>query len=256
MSKALSYARSVQRTAANGTVAIEPNPRRIRAFFGGEIIADTTRSVYLLEKDHLPAYYIPWTDIRKDLLRETETTTVCPRKGTARYRTIEVGGRTSVDAVWTYPEPLEDSLDLSEYASFYWDRVDAWFEEDEQVFVHPRDPYVRVDVLPSSRHVEVYLGQRLVAETRHPKILFETGLPPRYYIPRIDVKNWLFTESSTTTACPYKGTASYVSAVSGPQDVAWFYPQTTPAASGIENHLSFYAERGARIVVDGVALGS
>lgn len=252
MSKALSYAHSVQQTAANGTVAIEPNARRIRVFFGGEVIADTTESVYLFEKDHLPAYYIPWTDIRGDLLRESETTTVCPRKGTARYRTIEVGDRTSVDALWTYPEPLHDSLDLSEYVSFYWDRVDAWFEEDEQVFVHPRDPYVRIDVLPSSRHVEVYLGETLVAETRNPKILFETGLPPRYYIPRVDVKNWLFTESSTTTACPYKGTASYVSAVSGQQDVAWFYPQTSASAFGIENHLSFYAERGARIVVDGM----
>lgn len=253
MSKALSHAQAVQQVAANGTVATEANPRRIRAWFGGEVVADTTASVYLFEKDHLPAYYIPWADVRTDLLRESPTTTVCPRKGTATYRTIEVAGRTSVDAVWTYPEHLDDALDLSGYVSFYWDRVDAWFEEDEQVFVHARDPYVRVDVLPSSRHVEVYVEQTLIAETTRPKILFETGLPPRYYLPRIDAKNWLFTASSTTTACPYKGTASYVSAASGPQDVAWFYPQTTPAASGIENHLSFYPDR-ARIVVDGVTL--
>lgn len=264
MSRALSHAQSVQTVAANGTVATEPNPRRIRAWFGGEVVADTTESIYVFEKDHLPAYYIPWTDVREDLLQDSATTTVCPRKGTATYRSIVVGDRTSVDALWTYPQHLDDALDLSGYVSFYWDRVDAWFEEDEQVFVHARDPYVRIVVLPSSRHVEVYLGETLVADTSSPKILFETGLPPRYYIPRIDVKNWLFTDSPTTTACPYKGTASYVSAasgstgpeVSGPQDVAWFYPQTTPAASGIENHLSFYAERGARIVVDGVTLDS
>ncbi|AYJ51195.1 DUF427 domain-containing protein [Rhodococcus sp. P1Y] len=252
MSRALSHAQATQTVAANGTVSIEPNHRRIRAFFGGEVVADTTESVYLFEKDHLPAYYIPRTDVRSDFLHDSATTTVCPRKGTATYRTLTVGGKTSVDALWTYPDALDDALDLSEYVSFYWDRVDAWFEEDEQVFVHPRDPYVRVDVLPSSRHVEVYIGDVLVAQTRAPKILFETGLPPRYYVPRIDVKNSLLTESATTTACPYKGTASYVSVQDGPQDVAWFYPQATSAASGIENHLSFYAERGARILVDGV----
>lgn len=254
MSRALSHAKATQNVATNGTVATQPNPRRIRAYFGGEVVVDTTESVYLFEKDHLPAYYIPWADVRTDLLIETATTTVCPRKGTATYRTIESGGKTSVDALWTYPEALDDALDLSGYVSFYWDRVDAWFEEDEQVFVHPRDPYVRIDVLPTSRHIEVYLGEVLVAETTRAQVLFETGLPPRYYIPRIDVKNWLFTESTTTTACPYKGTASYVSVPSGPQDVAWFYPQTLAAVSGIENHLSFYSARGARILVDGVAL--
>ncbi|RRQ29425.1 DUF427 domain-containing protein [Rhodococcus sp. Eu-32] len=243
-------------TAANGAVSIEPNARRVRAYFAGEVIADTTESIYLFEQGHLPAYYIPWTDVRNKFLEASRTSTVCPRKGTAEYRTIVVGDRRSEDALWTYPEPLDDALDLSDYVSFYWDRVDAWFEEDEEVFVHPRDPYVRVDVLPSSRHIEVYIGDVLVAKSHRPKILFETGLPPRYYIPRIDVKNWLFTSSPTTTACPYKGTASYVSVPDGPADVAWFYPQTTPAASGIENHLSFYVDRGARLVVDGVVIGS
>lgn len=243
-------------TAANGTVSIEPNPRRIRAYFAGEVIADTTDAVYLFEVGHLPAYYIPWSDVRSKFLVPSETSTVCPRKGTAEYRTIAVGDRQSVDALWTYPEPLDDALDLSDYVSFYWNRVDSWFEEDEQVFVHARDPYVRVDVLPSSRHIEVYIGDVLVAETHRPKVVFETGLPPRYYLPRIDVNNWLFTESDTTTACPYKGTASYVSVPDGPADVAWFYPQTTPAASGIENHLSFYTDRGARVVVDGVVFSS
>ncbi|SNS66718.1 DUF427 domain-containing protein [Rhodococcoides kyotonense] len=242
-------------TAANGTVSIEPNPRRIRAYFAGEVVVDTTESVYLFEDGHLPAYYIPWSDVRTAFLVPSDTSTVCPRKGTAEYRSIAVGDQQSTDALWTYPQPLDDALDLSGYVSFYWDRVDAWFEEDEQVFVHPRDPYVRVDVLASSRHVEVFVGDVLVAETHRPKILFETGLPPRYYVPRIDVKNWLFTDSATTTACPYKGTASYVSLKGGPADVAWFYPQTTPAASGIEDHLSFYPDRGTRVLVDGVELG-
>ncbi len=254
MSTALSHARSVQMKAANGTVSIEPNPRRIRAYFAGAVIADTTDSIYLFEQDHLPAFYIPWMDVSTQYLECSDTSTHCPRKGTAHYRTIVVGERHSVDALWTYPTPLKDALDLSEYVSFYWDRMDAWFEEDEQVFVHARDPYVRVDVLQSSRHVAVYLGESLVAETHHPKILFETSLPPRYYIPRIDVNNSLFQHSQTTTSCPYKGTASYVSAVNGPTDIAWFYPQTTPEASGIENHLSFYSSRGARIVVDGKVL--
>ena len=122
------------------------------------------------------------------------------------------------------------------------------------MFVHPRDPYVRVDVLESSRHVAVFIGDRLVADTVKPRLLFETALPTRYYIPRIDVRAELFTPSDTTTACPYKGTASHMSYVDEGglvADVAWYYPHTTRAASGIDNHWAFYPDRVGRILVDG-----
>lgn len=204
MSTALTHAEDTQITASNGRIALEPNPRRIRAFFAGHAVADTTRSVYLFERGRLPMYYIPLADVRTEFLVPTSTTTHCPWKGDATYWTIEIGDRRAEDAVWTYPEQFDGSLDLSEYVAFYWDRMDAWYEEDQQVFVHARDPYVRIDALPSSRHVQVFVGDVLVAETRRPRLLFETGLPTRYYIPRIDVRSEYFAPSPTTTACPYK----------------------------------------------------
>ncbi|MDV6244504.1 DUF427 domain-containing protein [Rhodococcus opacus] len=229
--------------------------KRIRVFFGGQVVADTTRSVYLFEKGHLPVYYIPRDDVNFDLLEPVDATTTCPWKGKARYWDLVVGDRRAEQSVWGYDVQLDDSLDLSPYVAFYWHRMDAWYEEDQQVFVHARDPYVRVDVLPSSRHVEVFIGDTLVADTVRPRLLFETSLPVRYYIPRIDVRPEFFTASDTRTSCPYKGTASYLSFTgsdgSAPvEDAAWFYPFTTAEASGIDDHVSFYPDR-VRIVVDG-----
>lgn len=259
MSTALTHAEDVQIKAANGRIALEPNHRRIRAFFGGQAVADTTRSVYLFERGHLPMYYIPRADVRTDLLVSSPTTSRCPWKGDATYWSIDVGDRRAEDAVWAYPEQFDDALDLSDYVAFYWDRMDAWYEEDRQVFVHARDPYVRIDALPSSRHVQVFVGDLLVAETTRPLLLFETGLPTRYYIPRIDVRSEHLVASSTTTACPYKGTASYLSFTGADdlapiEDLAWFYPFTTDEASGIDNHVAFHPERVGRIVVDGEAI--
>ena len=153
MSLALSHAVRAQTTAPNGRVAVEPVAKRIRVRFGGEVIADTEHALLLLERDHLPVYYLPLADINGEFLEAVDTASVCPWKGTARYWDIVVGDRRAANAVWSYPEDHPDALDLSAYAAFYWDRVDEWYEEDEPVSVHPRDPYVRVDVLRSSRHV-------------------------------------------------------------------------------------------------------
>ncbi|MFZ2177209.1 MAG: DUF427 domain-containing protein, partial [Rhodococcus sp. (in: high G+C Gram-positive bacteria)] len=209
------------------------------------------------EKGRSPVYYRPRADIRTEFLEPVDATTHCPWKGTARYWDLVVGDRRAEQAVWGYDHKLIDSLDLSAYVAFYWNEMDAWYEEDQQVFVHARDPYVRVDVLPSSRHVRVSIGDTVVADTDRPKLLFETSLPVRFYIPRIDVRSEFFTASDTKTACPYKGTASYLS-FTGPdgtaaEDVAWYYPFTTAEASGIDDHVSFYPER-ANVVVDGTTL--
>ncbi|AOW93099.1 hypothetical protein BFN03_11785 [Rhodococcus sp. WMMA185] len=258
MSTALTHAAETQLSAKNGHISIEPSHKRIRVFFGGHAVADTTRAVYLFEKGQIPVYYIPRDDVNFDFLEPVEATTTCPWKGKARYWDVVVGDRRAHRSAWGYDEPLADSLDLSPYVAFYWHKMDAWFEEDQQVFVHARDPYVRIDVLPSSRHVEVYVGDTLVADTVRPRLLFETSLPVRYYIPRIDVRSELFTESDTRTSCPYKGNASHLSFTgrgdSNPvKDAAWYYPFTTAEASGIDDHLSFYPDR-VRIVVDGKVL--
>ena len=114
-------------------VRVEPNHRRIRVFVEGVAIADTIRSLYLFEAGHLPVYYFPREDVRFDLLEATQRTTFCPYKGHARYWSIVVGERTIADAVWGYPEPIEDAPAIGDYVAFYWNEVDTWFEEDHVV---------------------------------------------------------------------------------------------------------------------------
>jgi len=236
-------------------VRIEPCPRRLRVVAGGEVIADTTRAVYLYETRHLPVYYLPLEDMRGEFLEATEHSSRCPFKGDASYWSIVVGDRRIENAVWGYRRPIETCPDISGYVAFYWDRVDAWFEEDEEVFVHPRDPYHRVDVLESSRHVEIYVGGRRVADSQRPRLLFETGLPTRYYLPKLDVAMDLLQPSDSITACPYKGTARYWSIGGGEDaiaDVAWSYVTPVGGMDKIANLVCFYDEKVERVVVDGV----
>jgi uncharacterized protein (DUF427 family) len=133
----------------------EDSPRRVRAMLGGETVADSRRAKLMHETGHLPIYYFPEEDVRMDLLEATDHTTHCPFKGDASYWSVRVGENVAENAVWGYPEPIDSAPPLAGYVAFYFRKMDAWFEEDEQIFVHPRDPYHRVDVLESSRHVRV-----------------------------------------------------------------------------------------------------
>jgi uncharacterized protein (DUF427 family) len=141
------------RLSSDHPVWTEPYPRRVRAFLDGVAVVDSSRALLLLEARHLPVYYFPPTDVRSDLLEPTDTSTHCPYKGDASYWSIRVGDRVVRDAVWSYQDPLPGRTDIKGYLALYWNRVDAWFEEDDEVFVHPRDPCHRVDVLTSSWHV-------------------------------------------------------------------------------------------------------
>ena len=243
-------------TGLPGPVRIEPCPRRLRVVFAGEVVADSEAAFYLFEQGHLPVYYFPRQDVRFDLLEPTDHHTTCPRKGVASYWSIVAGDRRAENAVWAYPEVIEGCPDITDLVAFYWKAVDAWFEEDDEVFVHARDPYKRIDALRSSRHVEVRVHGVTVADTRRPVLLFETGLPTRYYLPAFDVRRDVLVPSATTTQCPYKGTASYWSVRTAGgvhEDVVWFYPAPIPEIPKIEQHLCFFNER-VDLVVDGVAL--
>ncbi|HSH62397.1 MAG TPA: DUF427 domain-containing protein [Acidimicrobiales bacterium] len=155
-------------------------------------------------------------------------------------------------AAWQYPDsPLAEVRDL---IRFDWEAMDAWFEEDEQVYVHPRSPYVRVDVLASSRHVEVVLGGVKVADSRQPRLLFETGLPTRYYLPQVDLRMDLLLPSATSTRCPYKGTAEYWSVDTGDavfEDIVWTYPTPALESAKIAGLACFLNEK-VDLYVDGV----
>jgi uncharacterized protein (DUF427 family) len=233
---------------------MEESPRRVRAVFNGQIVADSRRAKLMHESGLLPLYYLPEEDLNAEILEPTDHSTHCPYKGDASYRSVRVGDRIAENAVWHYPEPLEGAPPLLKgHAAIYWKAMDHWYEEDEEVFVHARDPYHRVDVLQSSRHVRVSVNGETIAETQRPRILFETGLPPRYYIPPEDVNPDLLQASDTQTDCPYKGRASYHSVIAGSEtagELVWYYPDPIPAAAAIKDHLCFYNEK-VDLEVDG-----
>jgi uncharacterized protein (DUF427 family) len=237
------------------TVRVEPTVKRVRAMLGGRTVVDSRRALLLFEKGHLPVYYFPLEDVDRDLLEDSDTHTTCPRKGEASYYTVRAGDRVVQDAAWRYPEPIEACPDISGHVAFYWSKMDSWWEEDDEVFKHARDPYHRVDVLRSSRHVTVSLDGTVVAETDRPLLLLETTLPPRWYIPRADVRLELFTPTDLHSTCPYKGVASYLTARIGDreyEDIAWTYPTPIPECPKIEQAICFFNERDAvTVTVDG-----
>jgi uncharacterized protein (DUF427 family) len=240
-------------------IRLEPSPRRVRVRFGDKWIADSTEMMLMYESGHLPVYYFPVKDVRLDLLHPTEHSSYCQYKGDASYWTIEAGGRKSENAIWAYQTPYDEmvAIGLEDYCAFYWDRVDHWYEEDEEIFVHARDPYKRIDAIPSSREVRVVIGGETVARTTQAHFLFETGLPTRYYIPRDDVKAEFLTPTDTTTGCPYKGIAAYWSAdIDGKtyDDIVWSYPDPVPECPKIKDLMCFYNENVDAILVDGSAV--
>ena len=233
-----------------GAVRIEPGLKRVRAFVSGTPVADTRHPRLVWESPHHPSYYLPRADVRMDLLVPSQRTEHSPSRGDAHYFDLHVGERRIADAAWWYPDsPLDALRDL---LRFEWGAMDAWFEEDEEVYVHPRDPYTRVDILPSSRHVEVALDGVTLADTHRPTLLFETGLPVRYYVPKVDVRFDLLRPRDTASACPYKGLARYwsVPASAHGEDVAWSYPTPLPESQKIAGLVCFYNER-VDITVDG-----
>jgi uncharacterized protein (DUF427 family) len=237
----------------NHTVQVEPSPRWVRVVFNGQTIADSKRVKLLRETGTLPVYYFPREDVRMDLLEPTDQRTHCPYKGDASYGTIRVGDRQADNAAWSYENPFPDRQDIKGYIAFYWNKMDAWYEEAEEVFKHARDPYHRVDVLESTRHVRVVIDGQTIAETRRPRLLFETGLPTRYYIPPDDVRLDLLAPTDTHTVCPYKGQASYWTAKVGSAerpDIVWSYPDPIAECPRIKGYLSFFNEK-VDVYVDG-----
>ena len=233
---------------------IEPCGKRVRTLIGDEPLADSTAVLLLRESGHVPVYYFPSHDVRMDLLERSDHATYCPFKGEAAYWTVAAAGRRIENAVWSYEDPFEEAAPIKDHLAFYWNRMDRWYEEDEEVFVHARDPKVRVDILPSSRPVKVILGGETVAETTGALFLFETGLPIRYYIPPEDVRRDFLEPSPTETSCPYKGTARYHSMRVGDrryEDIVWYYPDPVAEAAKIKDRLCFFNEKVDAIVVDG-----
>ncbi len=210
-------------------VIFEPTDRRIRLFLGERLVADSTRAMMLIDPGKHPAYVLPRRDFAP-------------------------GGLALLgDAV----QPLEAArLGLSpddDYLGVRWDAA-RWFEEDEEIFRHPRNPYARVDAIRSSRRVQIVLDGEIIADSTRAVFLFETGLMTRYYLPREDVRQDLLRDSDTTTYCPYKGRAHYHGVELNGRlypDIVWYYPQAYPESRAVEGLAAFYNEKLDAVLVDG-----
>jgi uncharacterized protein (DUF427 family) len=235
---------------SRGTVRTEPSAKRVRAYLAGRLVADTRHPVLVWEIPYYPAYYVPLGDVQAEL-KETGTTEHSPSRGDAVLYDVLVDGTVAAGAARRYPDsPLPALRDL---VRFDWDAMSEWLEEDEPVYTHPRDPYHRVDILASSRHVRVEVDGVTVADSVRPHILFETGLPARYYLPLPDVRTDLLTPTETQTHCPYKGTATYWSADAGAgphPDIVWAYRMPLPESQKIAGLACFYNEK-VDIYLDG-----
>lgn len=204
-------------------VRVELSRKRVRAVRGGQVVADTLRPRLVWEIPYYPVYYLPVEDVRTDLI---------PAGALTPGGTEQLHGLVQLD----------------------WNAMDAWFEEDEEVFTHPRSPYARIDILDSSRQVRVEVAGVTVADSGHPRILFETGLPPRFYLPKVDARLDLLEPSDKVTHCPYKGQSRYWSVRVGDtlhQDLAWSYPTPLPESQKIAGLLCFYDEK-VDVFLDGV----
>jgi uncharacterized protein (DUF427 family) len=223
---------------------IEPVPRRIRAMLGGEVVLDTTSALYVWEWQPYPQYYIPAKDVKPGVLVDEDHPQKLHR-GTARRHGLMAGGVSRPGAARVY---TDDAIaGLAGTVRFEWAALDAWFEEDEEIFVHPRNPYSRVDAVRSTRSVRVKLGGLLLAESASPVMVFETGLPTRYYLNRTEVNFDHLVPSATVTSCPYKGrTTGYWSVRDGETvhpDLAWSYDFPTRQLLPIAGMIAFYNEK-------------
>ncbi|HEY7266997.1 MAG TPA: DUF427 domain-containing protein [Solirubrobacterales bacterium] len=245
---------TTDRSKARGRVRVETGAKRVRAYLGGELVADTTRPTLVWEGPHYPVYYFPLEDVRGELI-EDGGVAHSPSRGNGRTFTVRAGGNEAPGAALRYensPIPeLRDAVRLD------WDAMDAWFEEDEQVFTHARNPYTRIDILPSSRHIRIEVDGVTVAESTNARLLFETGLRTRYYLPKPHVRMDLLVQTPSATYCPYKGTAEWWSVrVGGKEypDLAWSYRMPLPESQKIAGLVAFYDEK-VDVYVDGVLQG-
>jgi uncharacterized protein (DUF427 family) len=233
---------------------IEPVPRRVRALLAGEVVLDSTRAVYVWEWPHYPQYYIPVADVNTAVFVDEDHVQRLHR-GTARRHGLRVG---DVDRPGTARLFTDDAQEgLAGMVRFDWEALDAWFEEDEEIFVHPRNPYSRVDALRSTRSVRIELDGTVLAESNSPVMVFETGLPTRYYLHRTEVSFAHLVPTDTVTSCPYKGkTSGYWSVRLGETvhpDLAWAYDFPTRELAPIAGLISFYNEK-VDVVLGGVLL--
>ena len=224
---------------------VESTPRRVRVLLGGETVAESEAVQLLHPPGRTPTYLFPREHVRTEAFASSERSQEDPGMGVRTYWDMRVDDAHAPDAAYSWERPPHEAAAIAGLIAFDWDSLQV-FEEDEEVFVHPRDPYTRIDVLRSSRRVCVTAADTVLAETTTPRMLLESGLPIRWYLPREDVRTELLEPSYTTTRCPYKGIAHYWSLRLGERfekDVAWSYPEPSHDAEAVRGLLCFIDEQ-------------
>jgi uncharacterized protein (DUF427 family) len=230
----------------------EPLRRRMRVRFGEEWIADSEDVVLLHEPGHYPVAYFPRGDVRAAVLSEPQRTTKHRDLGETTWFTVSAGGRTAERAAWQHVALPGYADDLKDRVAFAWRAMDAFYEEDERIVGHAADPYHRNDIRATSRHLVVRDGERVIADTHRPVVLYESGFAPRWYVPREDVDEVALTPVEGQTFCPYKGLASYYD-IGEHAGAAWSYLEAWPEVSRIRGLVSFEAGK-IEVYLDGERL--
>jgi len=224
-------------------VRVERGHKRVRAYLGNELVADTRAPLLVWEIPNYPTYYIPAADVRAELVGSGESEHRA-RLGDGELLHVKAGQESADRAARRYRD--SPVVELRDAIRLDWPAMTEWLEEDEPVYTHPRDPYSRVDILASSRRVRIELDGITVAESDQPRMLFETGLPVRYYLPLTSIRMDLLRRSEKSTHCPYKGTACYWSVDTGTRlhpDLIWMYRTPLPESQKIAGLACFYNER-------------
>ena len=223
------------------TIVLEKTKKWIRAKFENHIVINSKNASILFEDGHLPTYYFPKTDINMNLLNKSNKTSNCPFKGDATYWDLKSRDKKYLNSAWSYENPIKGQEGLKGLIAFYWSKIDNWYEEEEEIFSYPRDPYVRIDTLRSSRNIEVYIKNELILSSSKSIILFETHKSPKYFFSINDIKvNLVFSE--TVFRCPYKGISNYLSIKEDNKffkDVIMQYTQPKPEVSILKNLVCF-----------------
>jgi uncharacterized protein (DUF427 family) len=217
---------------------VEPLRRRMRVRFGGYWIADSENVLLLFEPGHYPMAYFPEIDVSANTLQRTEHTSQHPDLGLTSWYTVHAGEQRASRGAWRHINLPAYARELGERVAFAWPAMDAFYEEDERIVGHAADSYHRIDIRQTSRHLVVRDSDRIIADTKRPMVLYESGFAPRWYVPRADVDESGLTPVERQTFCPYKGLCSYYH-IGDAHLAVWSYREAYAEVGRISNFLSF-----------------
>ena len=220
----------------------EPLRRAMRVRYGGEWIAASEDVVLLHEPDRYPVAYFPIDDVAPGALRRLDTVTNHRDLGKTSWFSVHAGDQTAPRGAWQHTDLPSYASELADRVAFAWRAMDAFYEEDERIVGHAADAYHRNDIRATTRHLVVRVGDRVVADSHAPLVLYESGFAPRWYVPRADIDESALTPVEGQTFCPYKGLASYYD-VAGVKRGAWFYREAWPEVGRVRDYVSFEPDK-------------